>query len=342
MRGVCVGTGYFSKFHFEAWSRMPDVQITAVCDLSLEKAHAVSELYGLNNVYTNVEEMLKNEQPDFIDVITPPESHLEICRLAIKYNTNVICQKPFGGSLEVAEKIVSLFKETEKRIMVHENFRFQPWYREIKQILEGGIFIGNKIHSLHFRMRTGDGWSKDAYMHRQPYFRTMPKLLMHETGVHFIDTFRFLAGEINSVYAKLKNLNSNIVGEDYAMVIFDFESLAHGVFDANRFNENAAENPRLTFGVLQLDTDKGSIRLTAAGNIFYKLLGEEEKEWQYSFDDVNFAGDCVFATQRHFVESIVSGVEFETSASNYLKNLIVQNAVYASNELSKLVKVKYS
>ncbi|MDG2279562.1 MAG: Gfo/Idh/MocA family oxidoreductase, partial [Flavicella sp.] len=288
MRGVCVGTGYFSKFHFEAWSRMPDVQITAVCDLSLEKAHAVSELYGLNNVYTNVEEMLKNEQPDFIDVITPPESHLEICRLAIKYNTNVICQKPFGGSLEVAEKIVSLFKETEKRIMVHENFRFQPWYREIKQILEGGIFIGNKIHSLHFRMRTGDGWSKDAYMHRQPYFRTMPKLLMHETGVHFIDTFRFLAGEINSVYAKLKNLNSNIVGEDYAMVIFDFESLAHGVFDANRFNENAAENPRLTFGVLQLDTDKGSIRLTAAGNIFYKLLGEEEKEWQYSFDDVNF------------------------------------------------------
>ena len=98
----------------------------------------------------------------------------------------------------------------------------------------------------------------------------------------------------------------------------------------------------MTFGVLQLDTDKGSIRLTAAGNIFYKLLGEEEKEWQYSFDDVNFAGDCVFATQRHFVESIVSGVEFETSASNYLKNLIVQNAVYASNELSKPVKVKYS
>jgi hypothetical protein len=54
-----------------------------------------------------------------------------------------------------------------------------------------------------FRMRMGDGWGEDAYLARQPYFRKMPRMLVYETGVHFIDTFRFLAGEIERVYCAL-------------------------------------------------------------------------------------------------------------------------------------------
>jgi predicted dehydrogenase len=78
--------------------------------------------------------------------------------------------------------------------VVHENFRFQPWHREIKGLLEAGT-VGTRLHSLTFRSRPGDGWGPGAYLNRQPYFRTMPRLLLHETGVPFIDTFRYLAGE---------------------------------------------------------------------------------------------------------------------------------------------------
>ena len=42
----------------------------------------------------------------------------------------------------------------------------------------------------------GDGWGEDAYIPRQPYFRDYPRLLVYETGVHFIDTYRYHAGEI--------------------------------------------------------------------------------------------------------------------------------------------------
>ena len=31
-KGVCIGLGYFSQFHLEAWSRLKDVEIIAVCD----------------------------------------------------------------------------------------------------------------------------------------------------------------------------------------------------------------------------------------------------------------------------------------------------------------------
>ena len=60
--------------------------------------------------------------------------------------------------------------------------------RAIKQVQQDGT-IGAFTH-LHFLMRLGDGWGDDAYLARQPFFRDYPRLLIHETGVHFIDTFR--------------------------------------------------------------------------------------------------------------------------------------------------------
>ncbi len=73
--------------------------------------------------------------------------------------------------------------------MVHDNFRFQPWHREFRRLLDAGA-IG-RLHSISCRTRMGDGWQPDAYLARQPYFRTMPQLLIYETGVHFIDVYRY-------------------------------------------------------------------------------------------------------------------------------------------------------
>ena len=48
-----------------------------------------------------------------------------------------------------------------------------------------------------FRLRPGDGQGPRAYLDRQPYFQTMPRLLVVETAIHWIDTFRFLMGEVD-------------------------------------------------------------------------------------------------------------------------------------------------
>jgi len=98
------------------------------------------------------------------------------------------------------------------RFMVYENWRFQPSCRQIKRLLNDGA-IGEKIHVMVFRSRMGDGWGRDAYLNRQPYFRDYPRLLVYENGVHFIDTYRYLAGEIERVYAVLKKLNPVISGD---------------------------------------------------------------------------------------------------------------------------------
>jgi predicted dehydrogenase len=178
----------------------------------------------------------------------------------------------------------------------------------------------------------GDGWGPNAYLPRQPYFLSQPRLLVHETGVHFIDTFRYLAGEITRVSAWLRRLNPAIQGEDCGLLVFEFASGAIGLWDANRYNEPNLPPPdaRYTFGEFLLEGNAGSIRLYLDGRITVQQLGGREEEIAYAHDRRGFAGDCCHLTQRHFVERLLDGRPFETSGSEYLKTLAVEEAVYRS------------
>jgi predicted dehydrogenase len=337
LKGVCIGAGYFSKFQYEAWNRIPEVKITAMCNRNSERARAIQDEFGVGRHYVDYREMLEKERPDFVDVITPPESHVEMCRFAGQLGIDVICQKPLAPTFEDAHGIVANAKEAGIRFMVHENFRFQPWHREIKRLLDNGT-IGPKLHSLGFRMRMGDGWGADAYLDRQPYFRTMPRLLIFETGVHFIDTFRYLGGEVDGLYANLRKLNSVIAGEDAGVVIFEFASGAVGVWDANRFNECNDPDPRFTFGEFLVEGNEGSIRLYLDGRLTVQRLGEDEIEHAYPHPRRAFAGDCVYATQRHFVDALLTDQPFETNGDDYLRTLAVQEAVYQSAKTGQVVR----
>lgn len=329
LKGMCIGAGYFSQFHFEAWSRISESQIVAVCDLDPDKAKLAADLLGDAEPCSNVNEALARYQPDFVDIITPPGTHQALVSKIARCGISMICQKPLAPDYATAREIAATATRYGARLMVHENFRFQPWHREIKRLINSGA-IGDTLHNLYFRSRMGDGWGQDAYLGRQPYFRQMPKLLIHETGVHFIDTFRFLAGEIEEAYAVLRRLNPVIAGEDTGLVTFRFANGATGIWDANRYNESNFEDPRYTFGEFLVEGSGGSIRLYSDGRLTIQPLGECEQDHDYKHERRGFGGDCVYLTQRHFIDCLRSGDEFETSGDEYLKTLAVQEATYLS------------
>ncbi|MFD2257068.1 Gfo/Idh/MocA family protein [Luteolibacter algae] len=334
LKGVCIGAGYFSHFQYEAWQRIPEVEIVAFSNRDAERSQSIKDQYGIQRSYTDWREMLEQEQPDFVDIITPPPTHLEICRFAAGLGIDIICQKPLGTTLDIAKEIVSSTENV--RFMVHENFRFQPWYREIKCQLEAGS-IG-RLHSIYMRSRMGDGWGDQAYIPRQPYFRDYPKLLIYETGVHFIDTFRYLAGEVTGASAWLRRLNPVIKGEDCGLMILEHENGCISQWDANRYNEPPhGVNARYTFGEMLLEGTEGSIRLGLDGRLILQRLGEEANVISYQPSAHGFAGDCVYACQRHFIDRLLDGNDFETSGNEYLKTMQVQEEVYQNAETRKKI-----
>jgi predicted dehydrogenase len=323
-----IGSGYFAGYQYRAWTKIPEVALAAMCNRDISRAQPIMEECGIENHYIDYREMLDTEKPDIVDIITPPETHLEMCREAADRGIHIICQKPLAPSFEEAQKIVDYVKTKPIRFMVHENWRFQPWYREIRSLLDSGV-IGSP-HSMYFRSRMGDGWGDDAYIPRQPYFRTYPRFLVYENGIHFIDTFRFLFGEVQSVYADLRKINPVIAGEDTGHVFFIMDNEVRVIWDANRYNEPNYDNARFTFGESLIDGTRGSIRLYHDGRISVQSLGGREEDHPYEHPDTEFASNCVYHTQRHFMDCLVSGEPFEPNGEDYLRSLRVQEAIYNS------------
>jgi predicted dehydrogenase len=281
--------------------------------------------------------MIDAERPDFVDIITPPETHEEMCAYAAARGVHIICQKPLAQTLAESRRMVEHAGTAGVRFMVHENFRWQPWYRTIKRI-QADRTIGDFTH-VQFTMRTGDGWGQDAYLARQPFFRDYPRLLVYETGVHFIDTFRFLLGEVTSVYAQLRRLNPVIRGEDSGQLLLTFESGATALWDANRYNEVEADSPRFTFGQLRIDATGGHLTMDTESHMRLKPLGAPAREVDYEREKRGFAGDCVYHLQRHFVNCMLSGTSFESTGLDYLKTIEVVEAAYESAARSEVVRV---
>ena len=330
LKVAAVGAGYFSRFQYEAWSRLP-VEVAGVCSRSAESAEAIARDFGIARTFTDFPLMLDELRPDLVDIITPPETHLDYIGAAAGRGIPMICQKPFTRSLAEASEAVRVAEAAGVTLVVHENFRFQPWYAEIRRRIEAGD-IGDP-YQVTFRLRPGDGQGPRAYLDRQPYFQQMARFLVHETAIHQIDVFRYLFGEVASVTAELAQLNPAIAGEDAGLILFRFENGARGLFDGNRLSDHPAENRRLTMGEMLVEGSRGVLRLNGDGRLFRRNHGEnDERAIDYAWDNRGFGGDCVYRLQDHVVRHLRRGEPVMNTARDYLANLRIEDAVYRSSD----------
>ncbi|MEM8789596.1 MAG: Gfo/Idh/MocA family oxidoreductase [Pseudomonadota bacterium] len=318
-----VGAGYFAGFQRAAWGRLEGAVLVGVAERDPARRAAL-DVAG----HDGLDALLAAERLNILDIATPPETHADLIAQALGRVPLIICQKPFCADLATAQRMTAAARDAGTALVVHENFRFQPWYREIAALLSAGR-LGD-VRQARFALRPGDGAGPDAYLDRQPYFRAMERFLIRETGIHFVDTFRFLFGDPQAVYADLRRENPAIAGEDAGLVVFDLDGGGRAIFDGNRTLDHGAENRRLTMGELEIEGTGASVRLTGAGEIWIRDAGAvAAARHDFDFLDRDFGGDCVQAFQAHVLAGRATG-RFETAAADYLANLRLEAAIYRS------------
>jgi len=337
LRVAVAGSGYFSQFHYDAWRRIETATLIALASPDVESAAACAKTHAVPQVFPEVAEMLDRVAPDLLDIVTPPATHLPLVRAAAERGIAVVCQKPLAPTLAEAETLVQVAEEAGITLAVHENFRFMPWFRHAAELIRAGRL--GKPHSIEFRLRPGDGQGPEAYLARQPYFQKMERFLIHETGIHFVDSFRALLGEVTAVSARLRKLNPAIAGEDAGTVIFEFDGGAMGLFDGNRLNDHAADDCRLTMGEMHLEGERGVLRLDGFARLWWKPHGQPEVPELYDWHDRGFAGDCVLALQQHVVDHLLRGTALVNSGRDYLTNLRIEEAIYESHETGQRIEL---
>jgi predicted dehydrogenase len=293
-----IGCGWFAENHREAWLRIPGVEIVAAADTQLDRAQRFAA-----RAYSSAEGLLDREQLDFVDIATHATSHLPLVRLAVERKVPTICQKPIAPDWASAVQLVSAAEAAGVRLMIHETWRWQPWYRVAQEMISRGD-IGSPI-GYGFRFRRRDGLGDEPYT-EQAYFRKEPKLIIHVTLVHHIDTARFLFGEIDSIYAEASRRNPRIVGEDQAIITLAHKNGVHGWIDGNRFLDPNPNGP-------------------AMGDIYQN----NERAWKNVVTAGCF-GDSVRATQAHFISCLQDGSPFESDGRSYLGTFATVEAAYRS------------
>lgn len=331
-RIAVVGAGYFAAFHLEGW-RDCGAEVVALCDLDTARAESMATRFGVRSTYRDALQMLDHlmdsDPPTLVDVVLPPQAQAAVVRGALQRHLPTICQKPFGQHLAQAQAMAGWAQAQSTPLVVHENFRFTPWFRECRRLIDARHF--GRLHQISFRLRPGDGQGPRAYLDRQPYFQTMPQLLVRETAVHFIDCFRYLMGEVRAVSARLRKLNPAIAGEDAGLILFEFDDERSGLFDGNRLNDHVAANTRRTMGEMWLEGAAGVLRLDGNARLWFKPHGGAEAEHLYDRGGAAAFGGACTALQRHVLAHLQHGTALENAAQDYLQNLAVQAAVYRSH-----------
>ena len=134
LRGALVGCGYFGRIQLDGWRRVAGASIVAVCDVDSARAQAGAADFGAR-AYTDVAAMLAADRSDFLDIVTRPALHLPLVRLAAQRGLPVLCQKPMAPTWEECLEMAAVARRAGIRLMINENWRWQPWYRRIRDLL---------------------------------------------------------------------------------------------------------------------------------------------------------------------------------------------------------------
>ena len=229
LRGALIGCGFVSGFHLEGWSKVAQASLVALCDLDRQRVERASAKVQGARLYTDAAALFESEQGlDFVEICTRPDSHRPLVELAALNGVHVLCQKPAAVARPELEAMITAAGSEGIRLMFHENWRFRPWYRALRAEIDAGA-IGRPIR-LRITHRDTRAFRAGGY-DDQPYFRTMPRLILLEMGCHLVDTARFLIGEVETVSAALGKFGSHSTGEDVATLSIRFAGGCMGMLD---------------------------------------------------------------------------------------------------------------
>jgi predicted dehydrogenase len=342
LRSVLVGAGHISAQHAPAWAATPDASLVAICDLDRARAEArqaqLASL-GVSDValYNDVDRMLAEVKPDLIDLATRPETHRMLIEKASRAGVNVLCQKPLAPTVAEGQAMADICHAAGVRFMVMEMFRFIPWYEDIQRLVAAGA-IGN-AHYLRIVGPRRPLRRERPVDPGQPYFADMPKLIIYEMFIHWVDAARFIMGDIETVYARAGRVNPSIVGEDWAVLMYGHVGGGTSLIESSWGTPSTFTNPRHEGDIL-VEGSEGAVFWDMAAREVRLARHDNTIEVVKRYDDLPRAFQASFdGCIGHFANAVRFGTPFRSSGDDNVKTLAATLAAYDSLKQGAVVRV---
>lgn len=272
---VC-GAGRVATLHARAFTSA-GASVVAVADPRIEAAHRLAAQHGAR-AYPDLDHLLRAEQVDVVDIVTPHDVHAEQAIAALQAGSDVFVDKPIATTIDDGQKVVDATRASGRRLGVCHNLLYHPAVQAAQAHLAAGL-IGD--------VQAASGWSLGwldlaPWDFRRDRSRTGGGAWV-DNGPHLIYTLQHLLGP----FAALSGLAgtgapSRLGGEDTAVGIGRLTSGAVAILRISYAYRGSGSHKAWPAGWRQgfeINGSRGSMRITVCPGSRFSYLAEGDEAW---------------------------------------------------------------
>jgi predicted dehydrogenase len=228
--------------------------VVAACEPEAERRGRVGKRFGIPALYTEPADLLAREKPDLVILGTPPDTHYELCRLAIASGAHVFCEKPFVRTVEEADEVIAAAERRGVVVAVNNQYRFMAIYREARDRIERGEY------GRPFLIQSWQQMLHPPAM-EQNWRAGLVQSLLYEFGTHPLDLICYLFDALPvSIVAHTPSPRSDITADVIVQATLQFSGERLATLTLNRIS-HALER----YLEMRVECEKASLRLSYGG-----------------------------------------------------------------------------
>ena len=217
-----VGCGNIARAHWRGIrDHAPKIEVTAVVDANPENARAMAERTGAP-AFSSLPEALSSGTFDAVDLMLPHDLHEQAAAESFAAGKHVLLEKPMAHTLESAERILALARESKTVFMIAEQAQYWPDVHKAKELIDTGA-IGQVI--------AGSACFHDPLRHDpanpKPWRFELARAgggIAIDGGAHWIRPLRMMLGEIEEAIAITAHPVPGMEGESWTQALLRFQS----------------------------------------------------------------------------------------------------------------------
>ena len=316
-----VGAGFMGGFHAAGWARTP-ATLAAIFAADYDQMHALCQRTGAQPV-ESLDALL--DAVDVVDVCTPTHLHHGMVLKAAAAGKHIICEKPLARTPQQAAEMIAACRAAGVSLLPAHVVRFFPQYALAKQTVDQGA-VGRVAVVRLSRVSSGPAWAGDSW------YTDFDKSggMMLDLMLHDFDYARWVAGEVESVFAKSVGARHPGERQDYGLAI-----LRHSRGALSNIEGGWAYPPPMFRTALEIAGDGGLIEGPAEGAISLSVHLRETGDASDAITGVPSSplSEDPYTTQiKHFYDVIAHNAAPRVTAQDGLEALRI---AFAAMELAQ-------
>ena len=183
IRFAVLGAGRIGQVHARAISSVPEAKLVAIAEPNETAAAKASETFGCE--IRTIDDCAQADDIDAVVICTPTDTHADLIERFARSGKGIFCEKPVDLSVDRVKTCLKVVDEAGATLMIGFQRRFDPDFRALKDVIDGGR-IGD-VEMVALTSRDPGPPPYDYIVHSGGIFRDMT--------IHDFDMARWLLGE---------------------------------------------------------------------------------------------------------------------------------------------------